>query len=68
MINSTKMGKIIQGVRGDEPVDLDKIKDTIRAVGQMMIDNPDITECDLNPLLVGENNELYAVDVRIKCY
>ena len=68
MINSTKMGKIIQGVRGDEPVDLDKIKNTIRAIGQMMIDNSDITECDLNPLLVGENNELYAVDVRIKCY
>ncbi|MGD8306934.1 MAG: acetate--CoA ligase family protein [Ignavibacteria bacterium] len=67
MINSTKMGKIIQGVRGDEPVDLNKMKDTVRAVGQMMIDNPEIIECDLNPLLVAENNELYAVDVRIKC-
>lgn len=67
MINSTKIGMIIQGVRGDEQVDINKIKDTIRSVGQMMIDNLEITECDLNPLLVGEDNKLYAVDIRIKC-
>jgi len=67
MINSTKIGKIIQGVRGDKPVDLKKIKNTINSVAQMMLDNPEITECDLNPLLVGENNEVFAVDVRIRC-
>jgi acyl-CoA synthetase (NDP forming) len=67
MINSTKIGRIIRGVRGDEPVDIDKVKSAIKSVAQMMLDNPEITECDLNPLLVGENNEVFAVDVRIKC-
>jgi acetyltransferase len=67
MINSTKIGKIIGGVRGEKSVDLDKVRNAVKSVAQMMIDNPGITECDLNPLIVGENNELFAVDVRIKC-
>jgi acetyltransferase len=67
MINSTKMGKIIQGVRGDKPVDLKKMKNAIKSVAQMMLDNPEITECDLNPLLIGKKDEVFAVDVRIKC-
>jgi acetyltransferase len=67
MINSTTIGKIIQGVRGEKSVDVDKIRIAIKSVAQMMIDNEFITECDLNPLLVGEDNKIYAVDVRIKC-
>ena len=66
LINSTKIGKIIKGVRGEKPVDIKKIKNAIKSVAQMMLDNPEITECDLNPLLIGENNEVFAVDVRIK--
>ncbi len=67
MINSTKIGRIIQGVRGEKSVDLDKIREAIKSVGQMMLDNPAITECDLNPLLVSESNDVFTVDVRIKC-
>lgn len=67
MINETNIGKIIKGVRGDKPVDMKKIKSTIKSVAQMMINNKEITECDLNPLLVTENDKIYAVDIRIKC-
>jgi acetyltransferase len=67
MINSTRIGKIIQGVRGDESVDLEKIKSIIKSVAQMMIDHKEITECDLNPLLVSEDDRIFAVDIRIKC-
>ena len=67
MINSTKIGKIIQGVRGEASVNLNKIRNTIKSVAQMMLDNPEITECDLNPLVVTDDNEIYAVDIRIKC-
>jgi acetyltransferase len=67
MINSTKIGKIIKGVRGEAGVDHQKIKETITSVAQMIINHPEITECDLNPLLVSDNNEMYAVDIRIKC-
>ena len=67
MINNTKIGKIIHGVRGEAPVDLDKIKNTIKSVAQMMLNHKEITECDLNPLLVTADNNIFAVDVRIKC-
>jgi len=67
MINETKIGKIIQGVRSDKAVDMEKIKSTIKSVAQMMINNKEITECDLNPLLVSEDDRIYAVDIRIKC-
>ena len=67
MINSTKIGKIIKGVRGEEEIDIRKLKETISSVAQMIINHPEITECDLNPLLVLENNDMFAVDIRIKC-
>jgi acetyltransferase len=67
MINNTKIGKIIQGVRGEAPADLNKIKNAIKSVAQMMLDFKDIKECDLNPLVVTEDNNIFAVDVRIKC-
>jgi len=67
MINNTKIGKIIHGVRGEAPADLDKIKNTIKSVAQMMLNHKEITECDLNPLVVTPDNNIFAVDVRIKC-
>lgn len=67
MINETKIGKIIKGVRGEEPADLDKIKNTIKSLAQMMLNHPEIKECDLNPLIVTDDNKIFAVDVRIKC-
>ncbi len=67
MINETKIGKIIQGVRSDKAVDMEKIKSTIKSVAQMMINNKEITECDLNPLQISEDDRIYAVDIRIKC-
>ncbi len=67
MINSTKIGKIIQGVRGEESADIETIKRTIKNLAQMMINHKEITEVDLNPLMVTTENKIFAVDVRIKC-
>ena len=66
MISRTKIGKIIQGVRGEESVNLDLLKKIIKSVAEMMIKNENITEVDLNPLTIDFSNELFAVDVRIK--
>jgi acetyltransferase len=67
MINSTKIGKIIQGVRGEEAADMNAIKSAIKNLAQIMINHKEITEVDLNPLLVTTENKIFAVDVRIKC-
>jgi acetyltransferase len=66
MIIRTKIGKIIQGIRGEKPADLNKIRTAIKSVAQMMLDFKEITECDLNPLVVTEDNNIFSVDVRIK--
>jgi len=67
MINSTKIGKIIQGVRGEESVDMKVVKSAIKNLAQMIVSHKEITEVDLNPLLVTSENKILAVDVRIKC-
>lgn len=67
LINSTKIGKIIRGVRGEKSIDIDKLKNVIKSLAQMMLDYDEITEVDLNPLIVTYQNQLRAVDIRIKC-
>ncbi len=66
MISSTKIGKILYGVRGDKPTDLQLIKQIIKASAQMMLDNPNIFEFDFNPLIITNHNEISIVDARIK--
>ncbi len=66
MIERTKMGKILKGVRGEKSFPLYKIKRIIKSSAQMIIDNPTIKEFDFNPLIITEDNSIYAVDVRIK--
>jgi len=67
MINNTKVGKIIQGVRGEQSVDLKKVQSAVKNLAQMMLNHPEIKEVDLNPLLITSDNKIFAVDVRIKC-
>lgn len=66
MINSTKMGKILKGVRGEEPADIIQIKEIIKSCAKMIVENDNVEEFDLNPLIVSEDNKIHAVDIRIK--
>ena len=66
MILSTKMGKILSGVRGEDSVDLSKLSNIIKAASQMLIENERIIEFDLNPIIVDIKDQYHAVDVRIK--
>ncbi len=66
MISSTNIGKILRGVRGENPADIKELKRIVKACAVMMIENKNISEFDLNPLTVGEDNNYNAVDVRVK--
>ncbi len=66
MINKTKIGKILKGVRGEEPADILLLRNAIKNAAQMILDNEEISEFDINPLVISESNQIYAVDVRIK--
>ena len=66
IVDRTKIGKILKGVRREQPVDLIRLKEIISSAGQMMLDNPAIVEFDFNPLIVTGDNSMYIVDARIK--
>jgi acyl-CoA synthetase (NDP forming) len=66
MISETKIGQILKGVRGEEPTDFVQIKLIIKSIAQMMLDENFITECDLNPVIITEDNKIFVVDVRVK--
>jgi len=66
MINSTKIGKVLNGVRGEVPTDLSKIKMLLKSISRMLIENEDILEFDFNPVVVSKDGSLHVVDVRIK--
>ena len=66
IISSTKIGKILAGIRGEKPIDLNPIKKLIKSTAQMMLDNPNISEFDFNPVVVTNSGEISIVDVRIK--
>lgn len=57
--------KILQGVRGQQPVNLDIYAEQIARVSALVLAAPEIVEMDLNPLL-GTPKAVVAVDARIK--
>jgi len=66
MINETKLGKILSGVRGEKSVDINKLVEIILSFNRMLIENSNISEVDINPLILSAENNFYAIDTRIK--
>ncbi len=65
MIKSLKGYKIIQGVRGQDPVNEDLFAEAVSKVSALVQTAPEIAEMDLNPLL-GSPKTVVAVDARIR--
>lgn len=65
MIQSLKSYKIIEGVRGQEGVNMDSFADSIVSLSALCVAAPEITEMDINPLL-GNSKGVTAVDARIR--
>ena len=57
--------KILQGVRGQQPVNVDVYAEQIARVSALVQAAPEIAEMDLNPLL-GNPKNVVAVDARIR--
>lgn len=64
MVMETAAGKLLRGGRGQPRRDIAAVVETIRRVGQLLDDLPEVFEIDLNPLIVGEDGA-WAVDVRV---
>jgi acetyltransferase len=65
MLKQLKGYKILQGVRGQQGVNLDLYADQVARVSALVQAAPEIAEMDLNPLL-GNPRYVTAVDARIR--
>ena len=66
MIETIKMKKILEGVRGEKPSDKSKLSECIQRLSQLVTDFKEIKELDMNPVLVMEQGKgCKILDVRI---
>ena len=67
MIEEIKTVKLLKGVRGEKPSDIESIVEVLLKISQLVIDFPCIIEMDINPLFVKEEGKgSIAGDVRIR--
>jgi acetyl coenzyme A synthetase (ADP forming)-like protein len=66
MLQGTRSFALLQGARGQTGVDVLGIAQALQRVSQLVTDFPQITELDINPLIVGRvGTESVAADARI---
>jgi 4-hydroxybutyryl-CoA synthetase (ADP-forming) len=66
MIESVRTIKLLEGVRGEKPHDLNAIKESLQRLSQLITDFQEIEELDINPLIVLEEGKgARAIDIRI---
>ncbi len=66
MLSEIRTSALLDGVRGEPPVDREAIIDALMRVGQMVIDFPEIAELDINPFVVyPEGQGGIAIDMRL---
>ncbi|MBM4249532.1 MAG: CoA-binding protein [Euryarchaeota archaeon] len=66
MVRSIKGFPILDGARGERPVDLERLTEHLQRMSQLVLDLPEIREMDINPLVVFEKGRAPKVlDARI---
>ncbi|HXV86659.1 MAG TPA: acetate--CoA ligase family protein, partial [Gemmatimonadales bacterium] len=65
MLREVKMRRLLEGVRGEPPRDLEALTATLLRVSQLAQRHPRISELDINPLLAMEKGAV-AVDARVQ--
>jgi acetyltransferase len=52
MIRQIRGYKLLEGVRGAPPSDVHAAEECVLRLSQLMVDHPEIQECDINPLIL----------------
>jgi acetyltransferase len=66
MLSEIRGFGLLRGARGQRPADLDAVIDTIVRISALVTDFPEITELDINPLIVADKGAgAVAADIRI---
>jgi len=64
MLLQTKIYTALQGVRGMKAVDMDALIDIMVRFSVLVVDHPEIAECDINPLIASADGIL-SLDSRV---
>ncbi len=64
MIKETKVGTILNGVRGEDPKAVKPLAETLKKVQQVVLEIPEITSIDGNPVLVTKDRAV-VVDFKM---
>lgn len=66
MLGEIRTHALLDGVRGQPPVDKDALIDALLRVGQLVLDFPEIAELDINPFIIYEKDQGgIAIDMRL---
>ena len=66
MLEEIRSKALLEGVRGNPPVDKEAVVDTLLRMGQLVLEFPEIVEFDINPLIVyPEDQGAIAIDMRL---
>ncbi|MDE3047377.1 MAG: acetate--CoA ligase family protein, partial [Verrucomicrobiota bacterium] len=64
MMEQTKIFEALKGVRGRKAIDLKKLEEILVQFSNLIVEQPWIKECDINPLLASPDR-LIALDARV---
>ncbi|MBI2817205.1 MAG: bifunctional acetate--CoA ligase family protein/GNAT family N-acetyltransferase [Acidobacteria bacterium] len=64
MMEQTRIHRALQGIRGQQPVDIAALEQLLVRFSQLVLNEPRIREIDINPLLVSPES-LIALDARV---
>jgi acetyltransferase len=65
LMKQTKIFKALKGVRGRKSVNVDALCSQLVSFSRLITDNPRIVEMDINPMIVGEGDNILALDARV---
>jgi len=66
MVSELRSQSLFTGIRGMKPLDSTALKQALMTVSRIAVDHPEITELDINPLLVKPESEgVVALDCRL---
>jgi acyl-CoA synthetase (NDP forming) len=66
LVRSLRTSPLLFGYRGSPQLDVDALEQLLMRVARLAADLPEITEMDLNPIVVYEHGVI-AVDAKIRC-
>jgi acetate---CoA ligase (ADP-forming) len=64
LVTAGKAGRLIAGYRGAPPADPASLAAVLRSLSALALDNPEVAELDLNPVIASEDG-CVAVDARV---